>query len=188
MCSCALLRLPSPSPVLLQFTPDGSHNAQALVALAEVLAWRCSQVCGQSSPALALVFSCGAASNAAENFGLLLAGLSQRLPLLRLSVFTVRYALPVGVPWLAAHAPEALTAALQSVCASSGGDPIVRVLAAGIVVEALQAIACDEELCDSSTWRAICGSLYLVSDVAKLCEEVPLPVGEGAGAAGDWAS
>ena len=180
---------PAPAPVLLQCTLDGGHNAHAMAALAEELAWRCSQVAGQPSPALALVFACGAARNAGENFGLLLAGLRQRLPALRLSVFAVRYALPEGMPWVAAHAPEALAAALQGVCAGGGGGggPAVRVQAAASVVEALQAIASDEELRGSGAWRAICGSLYLVSDVARLCEAVPLGEGAGAEAAGGGA-
>jgi dihydrofolate synthase/folylpolyglutamate synthase len=170
---------PRPAPPrLLQCTLDGGHNAHAMAALGEELAWRAAQVAGQPSPALALVLACGAARNAEENVGLLLGALRARLPGVRVTVFAVAYALPQGMPWAAARAPEALAAAVRA-----AAGPGVTVTAAPSVVEALAAIASDEELRGEGAWRAICGSLYLVSDVARLCEAVPLGEGGGGGAA-----
>ena len=157
----------------LSFTLDGGHNAHAMRALALELAWQCTaaaQQQQQQQPCLALIFACGAARNAAENIGLLLGGLWEHAPGTAVTVFTVPYALPEGMPWVAAHAPEALAAVVRQAAPAAAA-----VHAASGVVEALQHIAGDEVLRGQGACRAICGSLYLVSEVARLCEFVAGP-------------
>jgi folylpolyglutamate synthase/dihydrofolate synthase len=167
--------------VTLTCTLDGGHNAHAMEALAAELAWQCSEAAAAAAaaaataaaaegrqqeappaPQLALVFACGAARNAHENISLLLGGLWQRLPALRVAVFTVPYALPEGMPWVASQAPEALAGVVRAAA------PRAEVQAASSVVAALQAIAGSAALRGAGACRAICGSLYLVSDVARL--------------------
>ena len=158
----------------LQCTLDGGHNAHAMRALASELAWRCAEAGGGR---LALVYACGAARDARENLGLLLSGLWAALPALRLTLLAVPYAVPEGMPWAVPHAPEALAAAAREVVAgllppppAPQGAGSAQVRACASLREALEGIAGDADLAAQGTCKAICGSLYLVSDVARQCQ------------------
>ena len=159
----------------LTFTLDGAHNVHAMGALAEEVAWRCGQAGGGR---LALVCACGASRDAGELLGVLLGGLWQRQPALRITLYAVPYAVPQGMPWAAPYSPQALAAAAEGVAqrllaeGALAGAGQCRVLAAESLGEALGAVAGDGELSAASTCRVLCGSLYLMSDVARLCQFV----------------
>jgi dihydrofolate synthase/folylpolyglutamate synthase len=151
----------------LAFTLDGGHNAGALGAVGRELGARAAALGapGGAPVPVALLLACGASRDAARNAALLLGGVAQgaapRGAALRVCVFAVPFSTPEGMPWAAAHPPAVVAAA------AAAAAPGVEARACASLAEALDAVAADSALASDGALRAICGSLYLVSDVHR---------------------
>jgi len=173
----------------VDFTLDGGHNAEALGCVSAELGRRLASSAaageggtGAGAGTAVLIFACGASRSLQENLALLLGGLlsSSRSSsrgaapsLRRLLLLAVPYNTPEGMPWARSHTPEAVAeAALRELELQAQGAASAAVSASveacSSLQQALLRISQEEELCGERCLRAICGSLYLVSDVHRL--------------------
>jgi dihydrofolate synthase/folylpolyglutamate synthase len=155
----------------LRYLLDGGHNAHAMGAVARELALGCGAAqAGGGEGRLVLLFSCGASRNARENIGLLLGGVVAGTPRLAgVTILTLPYTTPEGMPWAACAQPKALaTAALEVAQSCLPPSVALQVHALGSLQEALAFVAVNGDLGGEGVCRAVCGSLYLVADVARL--------------------
>jgi dihydrofolate synthase/folylpolyglutamate synthase len=154
----------------LDFVLDGGHNAGALGAVGRELGSRARALAGSGAAEtpvpVALLLACGASRDAARNAALLLGGVAEGAAprAVALTVLAVPFSTPQGMPWAAAHPPTVVAAAAAAAAAVAPG---VEARACASISEALDAVADDPALGGARALRAVCGSLYLVSDVQR---------------------
>jgi len=164
--------LPSLFPSPLNIFLDGGHNAHAMSAVGEELAFFAQEshkkCCLPETLKGALIFSCGSTRNAEENLSLLLSGFFNALPASLsptvLTVLTVPFSKPAGMPWVEAHPPEALGKVVKEVLQQlSPSSPHPHSV---IPCDSLRQ-GLEKTLGIGVHFTAVCGSLYLVSDVYR---------------------
>ena len=148
------------------FLLDGGHNVEAMTALA--LELRVRAAAREPPPRVELVFACGRNRDACEHVRELLRGLFDAASCAARTVshvhlIAVPFSTPEGMPWVAPTEPSVLAAAAENVvreCAYSN----VSVASAPDVALAVAELVSNK---DAAVLRAVCGSLYLVSDVYR---------------------
>lgn len=149
------------------FLLDGGHNVEAMTALA--LELRARAAAREPPPRVELVFACGRNRDACEHVRELLRGLFDATDgaaraVSRVHLVAVPFPTPEGMPWVAPTDPAMLAAAAETVvreCAYAN----VSVASAPDAARAVAELVASDD--GAGALRAVCGSLYLVSDVYR---------------------
>ena len=164
------VNLPLPTGRLLTTIIDGGHNVEAMAALGRELRHRC----GRHHRAV-LVFACGASRNVEENFQILFSNFFEQSEtssssLFSLHIIGVAFSPPQGMPWVSSHTPEVIIDAAKSAAMDLSLPSAVTVECASTLEVALSlaaAAAATTTVEASAPLVAVCGSLYLVSDIYR---------------------
>ena len=149
---------------------DGGHNVEAMAALGRELRHRCTHTTSTTPCHRAvLVFACGASRNVEENFRILFSNFFEETsPLFTLHIIGVAFSPPVGMPWVSSHTPEVIIGAAKSAALDlSLPSAALTVECASSLEVALSLAAATAVEDDSAPLVAVCGSLYLVSDIYR---------------------
>ena len=161
---------------------DGGHNVEAMAALGREL-----RVCASAIPSrrAVLVFACGASRDVEENLRILFANLFEpegggaegggggggapptTLALAAVHIIGVAFSPPEGMPWVSPHTSEAIVEAAERATKSLSLSTTAAVsLATAPSLAVALSLAAAAAAADSAL-VAVCGSLYLVSDIYR---------------------
>lgn len=179
------LECPLPNPTTqhttmeLQCMLDGGHNPHAMRVIGEELAYHLGGQQGDGGGGarkVALLFTCGSTRDPKENLALLLKPLvaslaaptGSNLPL-HLALFPVPFSTPSGMPWVKPHPSEAVAKVGEEVLLGfrEGCDAAPPTFSFEVIPCASLKEALGRVVEGGFAATAICGSLYLVSDVYR---------------------
>jgi len=171
------------TPMAVHCMLDGGHNPHAMRVIGEELAYHfgsgeaggMNQGGGGGGGArrVALLFTCGSTRDPKENLTLLLTPLMASLaasPPLHVALFPVPFSTPSGMPWVKPHTSEVI---------GKVGEEVLLNFKEGCAADVVPAFSYEVAPCSSLkealgrvvaggfSATAICGSLYLVSDVYR---------------------